>query len=336
MDGNFIDSISAFIGVGNMTSALTFLHMSAVVPTRNRAKALALTLDSLLKQNVLPRELIVVDGSEDDQTRLVVESFSQRSMGVCTVKYLRTDVLGAAVQRNQGVAVATKPVIWFFDDDILFEPECVPRLWAALHSAEDVGGVNAMITNQCYQPPGRISRFMFRLMGGQGSSFSGRVLGPAVNLLPEDRAELPEIVPVEWLNTTCTMYRREALPEPPFPAHFTGYSLMEDVTLSVIVGRKWKLANARTARIFHDSQPGSHKSDPAELAAMELVNRHYVMTHILRRRRLQDYFRLFLWEAFQLVAASAQPDSRRQIFSILRGKGMAMIRLLRPISKLPV
>jgi glycosyltransferase involved in cell wall biosynthesis len=336
MDGNFIDSISAFIGVGNMTSALTFLHMSAVVPTRNRAKALALTLDSLLKQNVLPRELIVVDGSEDDQTRLVVESFSQRSMGVCTVKYLRTDVLGAAVQRNQGVAVATQPVIWFFDDDILFEPECVTRLWAALHSSQDVAGVNAMITNQCYQPPGRISRFMFRLMGGQGSSFSGRVLGPAVNLLPEDRAELPEIVPVEWLNTTCTMYRREALPEPPFPRHFTGYSLMEDVTLSVIVGRKWKLANARTARIFHDSQPGSHKSDPAELAAMELVNRHYVMTHILRRRRLQDYFRLFLWEAFQLVAASAQPDSRRQIFSILRGKGMAMIRLLRPISKLPV
>lgn len=315
-----------------MSATLCNLAASAVVPTRLRHEALSRTLDSLLKQNVLPLELIVVDGSEDDQTRLVVESFSQRTTGICEVKYLRAKALGAAVQRNQGVAEATQPVIWFFDDDILFEPECVPHLWKALHSSQDVGGVNAMITNQCYQPPGRVSRFMFRLMGGQGSSLAGRVLGPAVNLLPEDRAELPEIVPVEWLNTTCTMYRREALPEPPFPTHFTGYSLMEDVTLSVIVGRKLKLANARTARIFHDSQPGSHKSDPIELAAMELINRHYVMTHVLQRTGLLDYLRLFLWEAFQLVAAATQPDSHRQIFSTLRGKGMAIIRLLRPIS----
>jgi len=35
----------------------------------------------------------------------------------------------AAVQRNQGLARASQPVIWFFDDDILFEPECVARLW---------------------------------------------------------------------------------------------------------------------------------------------------------------------------------------------------------------
>lgn len=303
------------------------LPASAVVPTRNRVGAMGRMLDSLLKQDVLPAELIVVDGSEDDETRRVVEAFSQSAAGVCEAKYLRAETLGAAVQRNQGVAVATQPVIWFFDDDILFEPECVSRLWAAFKSADDIGGANAMITNQRYQSPGRASRFMFRLMGGKGSSFAGRVLGPAVNLLPEDRDDLPEIVPVEWINLGCTLYRREALPEPAFSTHFTGYSLMEDVTLSVIVGRKWKLVNARTARIYHDSQPGSHKSNAAELSAMELVNRHYVMTKILGRTRLLDYVRLFLWEAFQMVAALTQADSRRQIFSNLRGKGMALTRL---------
>jgi hypothetical protein len=56
------------------------------------------------------------------------------------------------------------------------------------------------------------------------------------------------------------------------------------------------------------------------------------MTHVLQRTGLLDYLKLFLWEAFQLVAAATQPDSRRQIFSTLRGKGMAIIRLLRPIS----
>lgn len=311
-----------------MSEGQTHLPASAVVPTRNRHEALGRTLDSLLKQEVLPAELIVVDGSENAETRRVVESFGERATCSCVVKYLRAETLGAAVQRNQGVAVATQPVIWFFDDDILFEPDCVPRLWAALHSADDVGGVNAMITNQLYRAPGRASRLMFRLMGGKGSSFAGRILGPAVNLLPEDRADLPEIMPVEWLNTTCTMYRREALPEPVFSSHFTGYSMMEDVTLSIIVGRKWKLMNARTARIFHDSQPGTHKADVSELASMELINRHHVMTEILGRNRPLDYVRLMLWEAFHLAVGVLRAESRRTIPAILAGKLRALRSIL--------
>src|SRR4029077_19457523 len=108
--------------------------------------------------------------------------------------------------------------------------------------------------------PGRVSRLVFRLMGERReASYAGKGLGPAGNLLPENRDDLPEMVPVQWLNTTCTMYRREALPEPPFPTNFTGYSLMEDLALSLQVGKSWRLMNARTARVFHDSQPGDHK-----------------------------------------------------------------------------
>lgn len=301
---------------------------SAVVPTRHRAGALSRTLDSLLAQEILPTELIVVDASEDGETREVVEGFASRAAGACAVRWLRAETAGAAVQRNQGVAVATQPVIWFFDDDIRFEPNCVARLWAALHSAPEIGGANAMITNQRYQTPGTVSRVMFRLMAGENrASYAGGLLGPAVNLLPEDRDDLPEVVPVEWLNTTCTLYRREALPVPPFPSHFTGYSMMEDVTLSAIVGRNWRLVNARTARIFHDSQPGAHKSDAAALAEMELVNRHYVMTCVLGRRRAGDYLRLAVWEMFQWVSGALQPGQMGRVVKICRGKWKAVRRI---------
>lgn len=303
------------------------LSASAVIPTRLRAAVLAKTLDSLLLQDRLPAELIVVDASPDDATRQVVETFAGKLAGQVAVRWLKADVSGAAAQRNQGVAAATQPVIWFFDDDILFEPHCVARLWSALNSASDIGGANAMITNQRYQKPGRVSRCMFRLMAGEScGTYAGRVLGPAVNLLPEDRDDLPEWVPVEWLNTTCTMYRREALPQPPFPAHFTGYSLMEDVTLSVTVGRRWRLMNARTARIFHDSQPGSHKADPAALAEMELVNRHYVMTRVLARRGWTDHLRLVMWELFQMIAVMASKPKPGILLGELRGKWRAVRR----------
>ena len=297
------------------------LPISAVVPTLDRPDALSTMLDSLSAQGVLPAELIVIDGSAGASSRQLVEQFAMRWPSHCSVVWRPAIHLGAAVQRNQGVALSTQPVVWFFDDDIVFEEGCLERLWQALESDRRLGGVNAMITNQSYHPPGFVSRTVFALMnGGCERTYAGRILGPAVNLLPEDRSDLPEIVPVEWLNAGCTLYRREALPEPPFDSVFTGYSLMEDVTLSLRVGRNWRLANVRTARIFHDSQPGSHKSDPRALSCMELVNRHYVMTQILRRTRFRDYLKLCFWELFQLALTAKSVRLRDPFWKILHGK----------------
>jgi len=246
-----------------------------------------------------------------------------------TVLWQAAEIRGAAAQRNQGVRVSSQPIVGFMDDDVLFEPSCFSRLWNTLESDSRLGGVNAMITNQSYQKPGRISGFVFRLMAGRSEcSYAGRVLGPAVNLLPEDRDDLPEVVPVEWLNTTCTLYRREALPDPPFLDQFTGYSLMEDLTLSLTVGKRWRLANARTARIYHDSQPGIHKSDPALLAKMQLINRHFVMTKILGRDRFPDYLKLALFDLFCLVSSLQSHSGRSTLAPALRGRVGALRRMV--------
>lgn len=306
------------------------MPVSAIVPTRNRAISLARTLKSLTEQGHLPAELIVIDGSTDLASREMVERFAQGWPLNFSVKWESASQLGAAAQRNQGFAVSTQPVIWFFDDDILFERECVSRLWLAFQSNAKLGGVNAMIVSQCYQSPGSVSRMLFTLLAGRREvSFAGRVIGPAVNLLPEDRDALPEIVPVEWLNTTCTMYRREALPSPPFDSVFTGYSLGEDLALSLRVGKKWKLANARTARIFHDSQPGAHKADVSAMAEMELVNRDYLMAEIMNKCGVADYVRLFLFEVFSLVSTLGTLSGWKELPRVLAGKMKAVIAIAR-------
>ena len=308
-----------------------FIPVSAVIATKDRATSLARTLDSLAAQGVLPAELIAVDGSVGDDSRTVLENWGAKFAPQVAVRWQRAEKLGAAIQRNQGIGAVTQPFVWFFDDDILFEPECVNRLWRAMESDPQLGGVNAMITNQQYHPPGRVSRAVFTLLHGRREhSFAGRIIGPAVNLLPEDRDDLPEVVPVEWLNTGCTLYRRTALPTPVFDSVFTGYSMMEDVTLSVRVGRNWRLANARTARIFHDSQPGAHKADLSALATMELVNRHYVMTQVLRRDRWRDFLRLFVWEAFQMAVCAARAESRVNLPAQCRGKWQAVKKICTP------
>jgi glycosyltransferase involved in cell wall biosynthesis len=299
------------------------LPVAVVIPTRDRAAALRRTLESLARQSVQPAEVSIVDASANGLTRSLCVGESIPLLR-STLTWCSADLSGAASQRNQGVRSCSQPVVGFMDDDILFEPDCFARLWRALHSDGRIGGVNAMIINQRYQSPGRISRFVFSLMDDRTeSSYAGRVIGPAVNVLPEDREDLPEVVPVEWLNTTCTLYRREALPDPPFPDHFKGYSLMEDLTLSLTVGRCWKLANARTARIYHDSQPGNHKFDPELIAEMQLVNRHYVMAKVLGRSRFSDYLKLLLFELFSLASILRVPAGRMIFGPTLRGKARA-------------
>lgn len=304
------------------------LAMALVIPTRNRAPVLRRTLESMAEQSAQPAELIIVDGSEDAATRtLCVDELIPGLQSA--VLWFAADVVGAASQRNHGVRTVSQPTILFCDDDILFEPMCVLRLWRALQSDPRLGGVAATITNQRYQAPGRISRIMFRVLAGRTeSSYAGQVLGPAVNLLPEDREDLPEVVPVEWMNLGCTLYRREALPDPPFSSQFTGYSLMEDLTLSLTVGKQWKLANARTARIYHDSQPGSHKSDPGLFAEMMFVNRYYVMKQVLGRTRFRDYGKFALWVAFSHLSVLTGARGWRTLITRLRGELRAIGAIL--------
>src|SRR5437867_12435072 len=107
------------------------LPISAVIATRNRAQSLSRTLQSLLTQDVLPAEFIVVDSSEDDATRSFLSEFEKLVSPTASVRWVAADVAGAAAQRNQGVALATQHFICLFDDVSLFDSDCVARLWHA-------------------------------------------------------------------------------------------------------------------------------------------------------------------------------------------------------------
>ncbi|OAI50989.1 glycosyltransferase [Planctomycetaceae bacterium SCGC AG-212-F19] len=303
------------------------LPVSAVIPTRNRPGPLERTLASLAEQSAQPHEIVVIDASDGPETaRLCCRPFAALRS---SVMYLPARTRGAAAQRNEGIRAASQDVIGFMDDDVILEPGCLDRLWQALAADAALGGVNALIVNQQYLPPSRLTCRLYTLLHGRAlASYAGRCIGPAVNLLPGDRPDIPEVVPVDWLNLGCTLYRREALPEPVFDPFFTGYSMFEDLALSLVVGRKWKLASVRTARLFHDSQPSDEKNRVGAMATMELINRHYVMTTVLGRHDLAHYMKLILFESYLLAAALKTRRGRRRFFTLLRGKCRALAQIL--------
>jgi glycosyltransferase involved in cell wall biosynthesis len=304
-------------------NGVVLIPVSAIIPTANRAAVLGRTLHSLYEQSCLPAEIIIVDASPDDSTIKMLTEFENHKPGV---SYIKAEAKGAAVQRITGIKSAKQETIFFMDDDLLFEPQCVERIWKGFDFAPNVGAVNAMITNQKYSAPGRFTRLMFFLMSGENKkSFAGRVIGPAWNLLPEDRDDLPAYVECDWLNSGCTMYKVEAMPYPVFDEFFQGYSMLEDLSLSLRIGRAHTLLNARTARVFHDSQPGSHKDNLVELSAMELTNRHYVMTKVMNRNSFKDHAKLAIFEAFSLLSCFQSIQAVRQFPAIFLGKLRAIV-----------
>jgi glycosyltransferase involved in cell wall biosynthesis len=303
------------------------INVSAIIPTRNRATAFGQTLQSLAAQSSLPKEIIVIDASENEETAKALSSIHFPSE--VSIVYAKAVTRGAAAQRIQGIELVTSDFVLFMDDDIFFEEHCIARLLGGFSQGERVGGVSSMITNQLYTKPGTASRTMYRIMtGGQRPTWAGMIIGPAWNLLPEDDPTLPDYVKCEWLNSTCTMYRKTALPNPLFPEVFQGYSMFEDVTLSVTIGRTWTLLNARTARIFHDSQPGDHKDRVIPLSEMEVVNRHYVMTKVLGRKKLGDYGKLFAYEMFMIASGFMSVPRLRNLPRVVVGKLKGYFKIL--------
>lgn len=287
---------------------IKIVHVHAVIPTVGRTVRLCRTIESIFLQDVVPTEILIVDAGSTLDTRMAVQQLKARATALgINLNWQSAVVRGAAAQRNQGAEVASEPYILFLDDDVDLDPGCLAALWNAMEKDASLGGCNAVITNQHYSPPGRAMRYLLAWLGcPRTGSLAGRCCGPALNFLPA-RNPSDGDERVDWLNTTCTFYRRSALPSPPFLPFFNGYSLMEDLALSLEVGKRWQLCSLPAARIYHDSAPASYKSKVISRQAMEVANRWFIARHILQRPWQTLILALLVLQCVSLLALLRTP-----------------------------
>jgi len=302
------------------------IPVSAIIPCAGRIERLKKTLHSIDNQSAVPSEIIVIDGSPN---YFIIKSLVEWNFQNLKLKVVEATKRGAAVQREQGVSLATEQYIFFLDDDIDLQSGCIESMWNRIYDNKDLGGCNAMITNQSYNPPGK---WMRRLLGYVGcpteGSLAGRCCGPALNFLPADNLHEENPISVQWLNTTCTLYRRSALPSPAvFLNFFHGYSLMEDLALSMHVGKTSKLETLPSARIFHDSVNASYKSNALQRSTMECTNRWFVMTRIMGRTGALWNFRLAIYEFLGLLISLRSRHGLTLFLPRMAGMAIAMFRI---------
>src|SRR5689334_10772071 len=154
MHGSGTSTIEAkcpYVGEGNELGASQTRGsmITGIIPTIGRPHYLRRALTSLTYQTMRLGEIVVVDCSDDLETRELVNDpvWSERGL-VC--RYIHSSIRSAAAQRNVAVRCSYYPWLMLLEDDVEYEPQWVEKLMTPLMADECVAATMGRLSNHPY------------------------------------------------------------------------------------------------------------------------------------------------------------------------------------------
>jgi len=97
---------------------------TVIIPTRNRAESLIQSVESVLRGNIRPERILVVDNGSTDNTRRKIMALARREPSVRLLSWKKNNVSEA---RNWGARTARTEWLVFLDDDCVAPPVWLER-----------------------------------------------------------------------------------------------------------------------------------------------------------------------------------------------------------------
>lgn len=134
------------------------MFISIIIPTYNRADYVGITLDSFLNQSY-PKEdyeIIVCDNHSTDHTREVIKRYELSGR----VRYLYEGKQGVHYARNKAAKEARGDILYFTDDDMLADYNCLKELISVFESNEKIGCAGGVVRPKWEtKPPKWVERY---------------------------------------------------------------------------------------------------------------------------------------------------------------------------------
>jgi len=111
------------------------LRASVIVCTRNRSESCRAAVARLLETCPADCELIVVDQSADESTRVAISALEHSEL----VVYVKSHRQGLSAARNQGAGAAGGSLLLFTDDDCLPDPDWIESWCRSFSDDADTG-----------------------------------------------------------------------------------------------------------------------------------------------------------------------------------------------------
>jgi len=315
-----------------------------------RPGSLSKLLDTILLQVRLPDEILIVDGSTDDETKKI---FQNGRYNTLPLKYYKVsdEERGLTKQRNFGVSHVDSimDIVAFLDDDTELDPLYFLEIEKTFESHKDAVGVSGYITNEVQWEPvnSKNQGFSFFTIDGWSRKEDMRNrFRKALGLMPDiqpstigpyahERAlgGLPpsgKIYKVDYLQGAMMCFKKEIFQYISFSHYFEGYGLYEDKDFSLRAGKIGNLYVSTRAKLSHHHDPFG-RPNYVKYGIMTVRNGWRVWRVAVPKPKKLDQLKwytvtiLLAW--FRLGSAFKGPD-RRKAFEEFLGRHIGLIKLI--------
>lgn len=270
------------------------MKFSLIICTYMRPKPLSQLLHSVQAQTLYPNEVLIIDGSTNEETGIILKENKFENLKYFLVA---PEQRGLTKQRNYGIERVGEEmeIVCFLDDDTVLEPNYFEQLLKTYQIYPEALGVGGYIINesQCefvgYDYIPKIDEFFFdgwkrndgsrfvlrKKLGldsdcppGYSSLYSH---GRSVGFLPPSS----KIYEVEMLMGGVSSFRKKVFETLKFSTYFEGYGLYEDADFTLRVAKKGKLYLNTAAQLnhYHDA---SGRPNQYQYGKMVVRNGWYV------------------------------------------------------------
>ena len=270
------------------------MKFTLIICTYNRPKPLLLLLQSVQEQTIYPNEILIIDGSENNETETILKQNPFENVNYFLVS---SQDRGLTRQRNFGIerVVIESEIVCFLDDDTVLEHnyfEEIIKTYAKFPEALGVGGY--IINEDSWEKIGEDyvpkihefyydgwkkadgSRFVLRKRLGLDSNVKPGFLpefshGRSIGFIPPSG----KIYEVEQLMGGVSSFRKSVFKTFQFSTYFKGYGLYEDADFTLRLSKTGKLYINTNARLSHYHDP-SGRPNKYRYGKMVVRNGWYV------------------------------------------------------------
>lgn len=243
------------------------MRFSLIICTFQRPDALVKLLDSVSEQTKYPDEILIIDGSTDNQTRDVLAEKNFRN-----TQYFKVleNQRGLTRQRNFGIKKVSgkTEIICFLDDDVVLKMDYFENLlktYIKYPHAIGVGGYIIDAVNWEENEEAAIGDFVYdgfkRKLGSRNllRKKFGLLSDTPPGIMPKasngfSTGFLPpsgKVYPVEHFMGGVASYRKELFQKIRFSPYFEGYGLYEDMDFCLRASALGQLYVNTSAQLFH-------------------------------------------------------------------------------------
>lgn len=281
-----------------------------------RAEPLLTLLKSVQKQTLYPDEILIIDGSINDETKIILENNQFENLKYFLVS---DENRGLTKQRNFGINKVGDiiEIVCFLDDDTVLEEDYFQKIMNTYKDYPKALGVGGYIINETkwekVNKDYKVSINEFYFDGWKRKDGSRFVLrkklnldsdcppgfspgfshGRSVGFLPPSG----KVYEVEQLMGGVSSFRKHVFDRLSFSTYFEGYGLYEDADFTLRVSKTGKLYLNTAAKLDH-FHAASGRPNQYKYGKMVVRNGWYVWRVKNSTPKLKDRFK---WNAITVL-----------------------------------